>query len=491
MRLQTYGNYFCQRLFFLSNKYYFKFFRLALIRSISGLRGTLPDSLTPQVVIQYAGAFAKYCNYGTIVVGYDGRPSGEWICKILEGALIAAGAQVVFIGLAPTPTVQLATEKSDAAGGISVTASHNPAQWNGLKFLSNEGIFLDNEECINFWNLVDSTSFSVQENNDFKKTLDEKHFITKHIFQALSLGFVDIEAVEKKKYKIVVDAVNSSGSEIIPKLLETCGCEVIRLFCDSSGIFPHTPEPIPENLTQLAESVIQHNADLGIAIDPDADRLVIIDETGNPIGEEYTITLATDFILAFYSYLGKKNLSTVINLSTTRAVEDVANKFGAKVFRTPVGEINVAKKMKEVGAVIGGEGSGGVILSEIHYGRDSIVGVLILIHALAKSGKTMSQLRADLPEYYISKKKINFSQGTDLKNLLQKIVNSLQNEQTEINFEINFEDGLRIAYSNSWVHLRGSNTEPIIRVIAEAPTPEAAENLACSFLTKIETSLAI
>lgn len=468
---------------------------MALIRSISGLRGTLPDSLTPHVVMQYASAYARYCNYGQIVIGYDGRPSGEWICKILEGALIAAGSQVVFIGLAPTPTVQLATEKTDAAGGISVTASHNPAEWNGLKFLTNEGIFLNANECEKFWEIVDNNSTDLISNN-FKKSINENHYITKHIFESLALNFVDLESVEKRKLKIVVDAVNSSGSEIIPKLLETCGCDVVRLFCDSSGIFPHTPEPIPDNLSMLCNAVLEHNADLGIAIDPDADRLVLIDENGKPIGEEYTITLATDFILGFYESIFKNKQSCVINLSTTRAVEDVAAKYGATVVRTPVGEINVAKKMKEIGAVIGGEGSGGVILSELHYGRDSVVGTLITIHALAKSEKKMSELRASLPNYFMTKKKINLPQNTELNMLLSELVKIEQASFSEETLDdkitdINFEDGLRIAYSNSWVHLRGSNTEPIMRVITEATTAEASENLASKHMNRIKTLIGL
>ncbi|MBL0332722.1 MAG: phosphoglucosamine mutase [Chlorobiota bacterium] len=449
---------------------------MPLINSISGLRGTIPDSLTPEIVIQYANAFVKFTGVGgTIVIGHDGRPSGEWICNILEGTLQALGSKVISIGMAPTPTVQLATEKSDSVGGISVSASHNPAQWNGLKFLNSDGIFLDKDECNTFWSFLDSNLDYVNF-NEYNKLLDEKHWTTKHIFEALSLNFVDLELIEKRNFKVVVDAVNASGSFIVPKLLETCGCEVIRLYCEGNGEFPHTPEPISENLNELSKAVIKNNANFGIAVDPDADRLVLIDENGEPIGEEYTITIAIDFILAYYKSLMKKDLSCAINLSTTRAVEDIAKRYGAVVYRTPVGEINVAKKMKEVGSVIGGEGSGGVILPELHFGRDSIAGIIIILNALARDGRSLSKLRESMPHYFISKKKITVTDKNNLSDIIIKI------KEVENDGEINTDDGLRIAFNNSWVHLRGSNTEPIIRVIAEAPTPEAAEKLALKYV---------
>lgn len=454
---------------------------MALIRSISGLRGTIGDGLTPEVVIRYVASFAEYLGGGPVVVGRDGRPSGGWVEDVVIGTLRARGIDAHVLGMAPTPTVQLATEKSDAWGGISITASHNPSEWNGLKFLNGEGIFLDPEECAAFFAVVDRGGDRYATWEHLGARVEMAGTIRDHVDAALALPFVDLERLRARRFKVVVDAVNASGSVAVPQLLEECGCEVIRLYCDESGLFPHTPEPVPENLVQLAEAVPAHGADFGVAVDPDADRLVLIDERGRPIGEEYTITQAADFILGWERRADPaRALQAVVNLSTTRAVEDVAARHGASVVRTPVGEINVARRMKEIGAVIGGEGSGGVILPALHYGRDSLAGVVITLQNLCEHGGTLSALRAALPSYEIVKKKAPLVGGTDIPALLRSVVNRL-----EPGPRITTDDGLKIDFERSWVHLRSSNTEPIVRVIAEAPTRAEAEELADRFVSMI------
>lgn len=457
---------------------------MPLIRSISGLRGTVGDSLTPEVVARYASGFSEYTGGGTVIVGRDGRIGGAWIENVVMGSLRACGANVRNIGVAPTPTVQLATEKSEAVGGISITASHNPAEWNGLKFLNSEGIFLDADECARFFAIVDAGLARFASWHGMGLHEDAEGYLHRHVGLALELPFVDVEALQERKFKIVVDAVNASGSSIVPTLLEHCGCDVVRLFCDGSGRFPHAPEPIPENLTTLADAVITERADMGMAVDPDADRLVLIDERGIPIGEEYTITQAADFILRWErGRNAARELSAVVNLSTTRAVDDVAARHGAHVLRTPVGEINVARRMKQAGAVIGGEGSGGVILPALHYGRDSLAGIMIVLQNLLEHGGTLSSLRADLPSYEIVKRKAALHAGVDAASLLQ----SIQEQEQNNGARITTDDGLKLDFERSWVHLRASNTEPIVRVIAEAATREEAEELADTYLERIES----
>ncbi|MBC8144422.1 MAG: phosphoglucosamine mutase [bacterium] len=454
---------------------------MPLIRSISGLRGTIGDSLTPDVVIRYAAAFAEYCGGGTVVIGRDGRPSGSWIEELVIGALRSCGVTAEVLGLAPTPTVQLAVEKSSATGGISITASHNPSEWNGLKFLNAEGIFLGPDECARFFSSVDAGRAPLagwKASGGIRIATD---IYARHIDASLALPFVNARGLNERGFKVVVDAVNASGSHIVPQLLERCGCEVVKLFCDGSGLFPHTPEPLPENLGQLAAAVKEHGADLGIAVDPDADRLVLIDERGEPFGEEYTITQAAEFILGW----SRRNdpsaeLSVVVNLSTTRAVDDVAERHGARVVRTPVGEINVALEMKRIGAVIGGEGSGGVILSSLHYGRDSLAGIVITLAHLLQFGGTMSALRASLPSYEIVKRKATLGDGVEAAAVLARI-----QRDGAGGARVSTADGLRLDFDRSWVHMRASNTEPIVRVIAEAPSREEAEELADRYLSLV------
>lgn len=457
---------------------------MSFVRSISGIRGTLGDSLTPEIIVRYVSAFAEYTGFSPIVVGHDGRPSGAWIQHIAVGTLVACGVEVRTLGMAPTPTVQMATEKSEAVGGISITASHNPIEWNGLKFLNSHGVFLGPEECKEFFQIVDRDTRSYANHLSIGKIVQATDLVAGHIAAVLKLPFLDKARMKERKFRVVVDAVHASGSFMVPELLEALGCEVIRLFCDGSGEFPHTPEPLPQNLGLLCNAVREHSADVGIAVDPDADRLVLIDERGEPFGEEYTITQATDFILSWnrdQNTNGSNAQTVVVNLSTTRAVEDVAARYNGQVVRTAVGEINVVNGMKESGATIGGEGSGGVILADLHYGRDSLAGVAITLANMLKHRGTLSELRAGLPSYEIVKLKTGLPENESPNQVIERI-----RSKAPSNVRINTVDGLRIDFERSWVHLRASNTEPIMRIIAEAPTPKEAEELAEQFAAEIK-----
>lgn len=441
---------------------------MSLVRSISGLRATLSDDLVPELVAKYAASFAKMLPAGKIVVGNDGRPSHEWIENVLVGSLLACGRDVVRLGTVPTPTVQLFAEKGDdVVGGVAITASHNPSQWNGLKFVNASGVFLNAAENAVLWDILDNGKF-VFSADKFGKILDEADPLGKHIGYVLQMPLLTAELKEKickRRLHVVVDAVNASGSVIVPQLLRKFGCEVVELFCDKSGVFPHTPEPLPVNLTQLAEAVKLNKADLGIAVDPDADRLVLIDETGSPIGEEKTICLAIDAVLRNAG----AGAACAVNHSTTMLADYVAEKHGCKCFRSPVGEINVVGKMKDVKAVIGGEGSGGVISAEVHYGRDSLVGITLVLSLMALKNKTLGEIAGEYPKYVMKKTKYPFSGSLD--EYISKI-----NAEFAV-AEIIHEDGIKVLTNGAWVQLRKSNTEPIIRVIAEALEAETVENL--------------
>lgn len=452
---------------------------MSLMVSISGIRGVVGESLTPEIVIKYASAFAEYANHGTIVIGRDGRMTGHSIANLVSSTLIQKGCNVIDLGICPTPTVGLAVERFKAAGGIAITASHNPMIWNGMKFIAPTGMFLNAHENQTFWSLTDRGNFKYTP-WDKQGTLEvNTEFIKDHIQAILSLPYIDKKKIAARKLKVVVDCVNASGGIIVPKLLREFGCEVIELHCDVSGIFAHTPEPIPENLTELSTRVVKQGADLGIAIDPDSDRLVLITEKGIPFVEEYTIVSAAKFVLNAERKLGKNNHSVVVNLSTTRAVDDVAAEYGATVFRTPVGEINVASKMKELGSVIGGEGSGGVILPQVHLSRDAIVGVGLFLQLLTEFGGTASELKASLPQYEIVKNKI------DLGTMKPDTILAKLNKKYSKTEKTNNDDGLKIDFTSSWVHLRKSNTEPIIRIIAEAKTKDEASKLVDRFQKEV------
>ncbi|MDD8018788.1 MAG: phosphoglucosamine mutase, partial [Bacteroidota bacterium] len=355
---------------------------MSLMISISGIRGIVGKSLTPEIIVKYAAAFAEYSNRGTIIVGRDGRITGSNIEKTVTSTLLQMGCNVMNLGICPTPTVGLAIEKFHAAGGIAITASHNPMIWNGLKFMGSSGMFLNGDENKLFWSIADRGHFAYQQWDKQGALTENQKFIDEHVKSILTLPYIYLDQIRKRKLKVVVDCVNTAGGKIVPGLLREFGCEVIEMNCDISGIFSHTPEPIPENLTDLSKRVIIEKADLGIAVDPDVDRLVLINEKGEPFVEEYTIVSAVKFVLEAETKRGKNHQTVVVNLSTTRAVEDVAAQFGAVVHRTAVGEINVASKMKQLGSVIGGEGSGGVILPEVHLGRDAIVGIGLFLQLL-------------------------------------------------------------------------------------------------------------
>jgi phosphomannomutase len=452
---------------------------MSLMVSISGIRGIVGEDLTPDIVVKYAAAFAEYCNRGPIVLGRDGRITGKSVAHIVSSTLLQMGSDIRAIGICPTPTVALAVEKLGAAGGISMTASHNPMQWNGLKFISANGMFLDAKENKRLWEIADREDFKYVQWNKQGNYSSESSFIETHIAAVLALPYIDRRKIADRKFKVVVDCVNAAGGTIVPKLLREFGCNVIEMNCDISGVFSHTPEPIPENLNDLSRKVIAEQADLGIAVDPDVDRLVLINEKGEPFVEEYTIASAVKFVLEAEKKEGRNSHSVVVNLSTTRAVDDIASGYGAKVVRTPVGEINVASKMKEVHSVIGGEGSGGVILPEIHYGRDAIVGIGLFLQMLANFDGKMSSLKASLPQYTIVKEKIELG-ALQADEILRKL-----HEHYSKSEKTNIDDGLKIDFPSSWVHLRKSNTEPIIRIIAEAKTKAEASSLTERFKKEI------
>ena len=462
---------------------------MSLMVSISGIRGIVGSSLTPDVVVRYASAFAEFCNRGRIVIGRDGRSSGKPIAHLVSSTLVSMGCDVTAIGVCPTPTVQLAIEQRRAAGGISITASHNPIIWNGLKFLDRTGMFLDADQHQRFVDIANSPQRIYALWDKMGSHEADDHYLDDHIKAILDLPYLNPRALRKRKFKVVVDCVNAAGSRIVPRLLAKLGCRVIEMNCDSSGVFAHDPEPIPQNLKSLCRRVRQEKADLGIAVDPDVDRLVLITERGEPFGEEYTIAGVVKFILekemAARTARPKKRpgpLKVVTNLSTTRAVDDIAKSLGAESIRTPVGEINVAKKMKEVGAIVGGEGSGGVILPSVHLGRDAPVGIGITLQHLAEFGGTLSELKATMPQYSITKSKIELG-SLDPETALARIRSLYSNEGS-----VNTDDGLKLDFADSWVHLRKSNTEPVLRIIAEARTRADADALVATFSKSLSSS---
>jgi phosphomannomutase len=466
---------------------------MSLMVSISGIRGIVGESLTPEVAARYAAAFGSYCKQRTpdgvttVTIGRDGRVSGRILAETVAATLQATGVDVRNLGICPTPTIQLAVERGGAAGGISITASHNPIQWNGLKFIGGSGMFLDAEENRELMALAETAPEYVPWNKLGQYT-DDKSWLRVHMDAVLDLSYLDIESIRAREFNVVLDCVNAAGGVIIPTLLKELGCSVTDVNCDVSGVFSHAPEPIPENLTELATLVKTRGADLGIAVDPDVDRLVLITEKGDPYGEEYTIASAVRFVLGREtagSPLSVENPPTVVvNLSTTRAVDDIAAEFGARVVRTPVGEINVAKRMKELGSVIGGEGSGGVILPAVHLGRDAVAGIGLLLQFLADANMPLSRLKATLPTYAIAKGKIEV-RTHPTESVLEHLRESLEGSG-----KVNTEDGLKVDFPDHWLHLRRSNTEPIIRIIAEAKTEDRARSLVKEFTQRIAASLA-
>jgi len=456
---------------------------MTLIKSISGIRGTIGgkpgESLTPLDIVKFTAAYGKFItekgDNKKIVVGRDARLSGEMVSNIVIGTLQSIGIDVIDLGLSTTPTVEVAVPDEKAAGGIILTASHNPGEWNALKLLNKNGEFINDEEGKQVLLLADQLNFDFSEVNSLGKVVKDDSYLQKHIDKVLALELVDKEAVASANFTIAVDAVNSTGGIFVPALLKALGVKVIHeLYCTPNGEFPHNPEPLPNNLKDLSTLVIQKNAHLGIAVDPDVDRLCFVMENGEMFGEEYTLVAVADYILQH------KKGNTVSNLSSTRALRDVTEKYGGTYYAAAVGEVNVVTKMKEVGAVIGGEGNGGVIYPATHYGRDALAGIGIFLTHLAKSGKTISALRSTYPSYFMSKKKITLTPYLDIDKLLVAM------EEKYKNTPHSTIDGLKIDFEEEWVHLRKSNTEPIIRVYTEAPTQERADSLADKVIAEIE-----
>lgn len=442
-----------------------------LMVSISGIRGIVGAGLDPDVIVKYTNAYADFIGTGKIVVGRDARITGEMVNQIVTGTLLAKGSDVIDIGICPTPTVQFTVKTLNAQGGIAISASHNPNEWNALKLLNSTGQFMSSEEHNQMKKFLDSENVFVDWSKIGKRTIYADG-IKNHIEAILKIPILDLDKIKSKKFKVLADCVNGAGAYFIPDYLRRFGCEVIEMNCERTGIFPRLPEPIPENLTETMKAVKDYKADFAVVVDPDVDRLVLITDKGEPFGEENTITLAADFVLS------KTKGNVVVNLSTTRAVEDVAKKNGSLAFRSAVGEANVVHKMKEVNAVIGGEGSGGVIYPALHYGRDALVGIAFTLQYMADCNKKLSEIKKNLPEYFIAKKKI------DLKNVSpDDVINKLIKNYSKDN--INTEDGLRIDYHDYWVHFRKSNTEPIIRIITESKSRNYSEELSKKYYDEI------
>ena len=442
-----------------------------LMVSVSGIRGIVGDGLDPHNIVKYTSAYSEFCGGGKIVIGSDGRISGEMVKHSILGTLLAKGNDVVDIGVCPTPTVLYNVTKLNAVGGIQISASHNPNEWNALKLLNSKGEFMTPEENKIMLDKLDSSNNSYRSWNQLGRLTHYSEGLKNHSEEVLKL--VDLDLIRSKNFKVVLDCVNGAGSFIMPEFLEKLGCEVIELNCEKSGIFPRLPEPIPENLTETMEVVKSNNADLAIVVDPDVDRLVLITDKGEPFVEENTISLAAKHVLS------KQKGNVVVNLSTTRAVDDIANENDSIVYRSPVGEANVVKLMKEVNAVIGGEGSGGVIYPKLHFGRDALVGTVLTLEHLAEQEKKLSEIKDEMPSYSIVKKKI------DLKNIdPDQVIKQLTEKYSDQT--INTKDGLRIDLEDHWVHFRKSNTEPIIRCIAEAKSEIEAEKYTEKYFSEVK-----
>ena len=458
---------------------------MSLIKSISGIRGTIGgqtgDNLTPLDIVKFASAFGTWLQQKnnkkdiTLVVGRDARISGKIVSDLASATLQSLGINVIDLGLSTTPTVEVMVPELKADGGIIFTASHNPKEWNALKLLNDKGEFINAQEGADVLELADKEAFDYIDVDHLGSYSENKDGIQIHIDKVLELPEVFPGIVREKRYKIVVDAVNSTGGIAIPKLLERMGCDVVKLYCEPNGQFPHNPEPLKEHLSEICELVVKERADLGIVVDPDVDRLALVDENGDLFGEEYTLVAVADYILR-----NKKGVA-ISNLSSSRALRDVAKSLDSEYFASAVGEVNVVNLMKEKNAVIGGEGNGGIIFPELHYGRDSLVGVALFLSHLAQQDKSVSELRATYPDYYMGKKKIELTPEINVDKLLEKVKKEFKNE------EISTVDGVKIDFPTNWVHLRKSNTEPIIRIYTEASTQEEADQLADDMIAKIKS----
>jgi phosphomannomutase len=456
---------------------------MTLIKSISGIRGTIGgpvgENLTPIDAVKFASAYGVWLkqqrqkdNY-KVVVGRDARISGKMIQNLVMNTLVGLGIDVVDVGLSTTPTVEVAVPLEQADGGIILTASHNPKQWNALKLLNNKGEFLDAVEGAKILDIAESDSMSFADVDSLGKITKNKAYIDLHIIEVLDVDLVNVKAIEEERFKVVVDGVNSTGGIAIPLLLERLGVDVVKLYCEPNGHFPHNPEPLKEHLTDLSEAVKKHNADFGIVVDPDVDRLAFVDENGDMFGEEYTLVACADYVLS------RTPGNTVSNMSSTRALRDVTEKHGGMYEASAVGEVNVVNLMKKNKVVIGGEGNGGIIYPDSHYGRDALVGVALFLSLLADKKMSVSALRKTYPSYFMGKNKIELTPGLDVDGILKTMEERYKNEQ------ITTIDGVKIDFSESWVHLRKSNTEPIIRIYTEAKSQEEADSLGDKFIAEI------
>jgi phosphomannomutase len=448
---------------------------MALIKSISGIRGTIGgktnDNLTPLDVVKFAAAYGTWLmqqgDNHTVVIGRDGRISGDMVSSLVSNTLIGLGLNVIDLGLSTTPTVEMAVQFEKAAGGIILTASHNPKEWNALKLLNHKGEFISGDEGKLILDLAAAEDFNFAPVDKLGTYTKDETCLQKHIDAVVNYDLVDIAAIKKAKFKIVIDAVNSTGATAVPAMLKALGVkDIIVINEEVNGKFAHNPEPLPEHLTQLSSEVVKENAHLGIAVDPDVDRLCFVCEDGSMFGEEYTLVAVADYVLS------KRSGNTVSNMSSTRALKDVTVKHGGEYFPSAVGEVNVVNKMKAVNAVIGGEGNGGIIVPDLHYGRDALIGIALFLTHLANSQKSIKQLRNTYPDYFMSKNKIALQNGIDVKDIFEKIQDKYKNHP------INTEDGLKIEFDTDWVHLRTSNTEPIIRIYAESNFETTSDNIA-------------
>ena len=457
---------------------------MTLIKSISGIRGTIGgkvgDNLTPVDAVKFASAYGTWLkDYSkkeklTVVVGRDARISGPMIHNLVVNTLIGLGIDVIDLGLSTTPTVEVAVPLEKADGGIILTASHNPKQWNALKLLNEKGEFLDGDDGMRILEIADAEAFDFSDVDDLGEITINDAYMDIHIDEVLNLPLVDVDAIKAAKFKVVVDGVNSSGGIIIPRLLKLMGVEVIELYCEPNGHFPHNPEPLKEHLTDISELVVKEKADLGVVVDPDVDRLAFVCEDGEMFGEEYTLVACADYVLS------KTPGNAVSNMSSSRALRDVTKAHNGTYEASAVGEVNVVKLMKKNNAIIGGEGNGGIIYPELHYGRDSLVGVALFLTHLANKKMKVSELRASYPEYFMSKNKIELTPQIDVDAILVAMADKYKDE------EINTIDGVKIDFAENWVHLRKSNTEPIIRIYTEAATQEKADALALRIIDEIK-----
>ncbi|WP_438973256.1 phosphoglucosamine mutase [Polaribacter sp.] len=463
---------------------------MTLIKSISGIRGTIggktADNLTPIDAVKFAsayGAFIKNRNSNKdkvkVVIGRDARISGKMISSLVANTLVGLGIDVVDLGLSTTPTVEVAVPLEEADGGIILTASHNPKQWNALKLLNEKGEFLNGSEGEKILALAESEDFEFADVDDLGNYTKDSSYLEKHIKEVLNLDLVDVDAIKKANFKVVVDGVNSTGGIFIPALLKELNVACVELYCTPNGQFPHNPEPLKEHLTDISELVVKEKADLGIVVDPDVDRLAIVSEDGAMFGEEYTLVACADYVLG---KLGGGN--TVSNLSSSRALRDVTEKHGGTYTASAVGEVNVVIKMKETNTVIGGEGNGGIIYPASHYGRDSLVGVALFLSHLAHQKVSCKTLRDSYPSYFMSKNKIQLTPSIDVDAILKQMATTYVNE------DVNTIDGVKIDFAEEWIHLRKSNTEPIIRIYTEAKSQKAADALAERFISEIKELIA-